>query len=136
MEARTGEKIGWTAGWIGGFVWVFALSLVFLVQHRIEQGVVGVSLAAVSVLVVVFVAPWRFPQTPYWKLMLAPYGLFLGCVAWAVWSYGGLRAGGWNWWDFLWLLFLLMPLGSLHKRTWADSGASPAPLEDAVMPRC
>jgi hypothetical protein len=135
MQTRTGEKIGWTAGWIGGFIWVFALSLVFLFQHRIEQGVVGVILTGVSVVAIVFFAPWRFPQTPYWKLMLAPYALLFACVAWGVWSYGGLRAAGWNWWDFWWLAFLLMPLGSLHKRTWANSGAESCPL-DAATPRC
>ncbi len=43
---------------------MFARSVVFLFQHRIERGVVGVILAGASVIAIVFFAPWRFPQTP------------------------------------------------------------------------
>lgn len=76
MRDRIGEKIGWTAGWIGGFIWVFILSIVFLFQGKSVQGLLGIILTAVAVIAVAFFTPWRFASTPYWKLMLAPYGLF------------------------------------------------------------
>jgi hypothetical protein len=124
MEAKRGERVGWTAGWMGGFVWVFVLSLVFLLQGKIEQGDWGIVVTAVAVMAILFFAPWRFPSTPYWKLMLAPYGIFLVSIVWAVWSYGGLGSAGLQWWDFLWLVPLLILLGIFTKKKWAD--AAPA----------
>ena len=117
---RRGEKIGWTAGWIGGFIWVVMLSIVFLYQKKFGQGLSGLALTGVAIVTIVFFAPWRFPSTPYWKLMLAPYGIFFLSIAWAIWSYGGLGSGGLIWWNFLWLLPLLMPFGILSKRKWAN----------------
>jgi len=73
---RRGEKIGWTAGWAGGFIWVLILSVVFLFQGKTEHGVLGVVLVGVSMFIILFFSPWRFASTYYWKLMLAPYGLF------------------------------------------------------------
>jgi hypothetical protein len=131
MDTRTGEKIGWTAGWIGGFVWVAVLSVVFLVQGRHEQGLAGSSLTGIAALVIYFGAPWRFPSTPYWKLMLAPYGIFYLTIAWAVWSYGGLESIALDWWNLLWLLPLMMPFGILGGRTWAESGAERSSSPDA-----
>jgi threonine/homoserine efflux transporter RhtA len=120
MKDRIGEKIGWTAGWIGGFVWVFVLSVVFLFQGNSGQGLAGIVLTGGAIISVVFFAPWRFPSTPYWKLMLVPYGAFLLSIAWAVWSYGGLGRVGLTWWNLLWLLPLLIPLGTISRRKWAD----------------
>lgn len=123
MKDRIGEKTGWTAGWIGGFIWVFILSIVFLFQGKSEQGLLGVALTGIAIISVVFFAPWRFSSTPYWKLMLAPYGVFVLSIAWAVWSYGGLGSAGLTWWNLLWLLPLLIPFGSLSKRKWVDFNA-------------
>lgn len=131
MKGRMGERIGWTAGWIGGFIWVFILSVVFLFQRKIGEGLSGMALTGLAVGAIVFFAPWRFSTTPYWKLMLAPYGMFFLSIAWAVWSYGGLGAVGLTWWNLLWLLPLLMPLGSLSKRTWTDFNA---PQNESVNP--
>ncbi|OHE58747.1 MAG: hypothetical protein A2Z47_13070 [Thermodesulfovibrio sp. RBG_19FT_COMBO_42_12] len=127
MEGRTGEKIGWSAGWIGGFIWVSILSIVFLFQEKYEQGLLGMALTGVAIATIVFFAPWRFPSTPYWKLMLAPYGMFFLSIAWAIWSYGGLGSVGLAWWNFLWLLPLLIPFGILSKRKWTNSVAQSAP---------
>ncbi len=132
---RRGEKIGWTAGWAGGFIWVFILSIVFLFQGKIEQGVLGMVLAGASLFMILFFAPWRFASTHYWKLMLAPYGIFFLSIAWAIWSYGGLSAIGLNWWNLLWLLTMLTPFGVLSKRKWTDSIAQQSAPADAEKPR-
>lgn len=135
MEGRKGEKIGWTAGWTGGFIWVFILSVVFLLQEKFEQGLLGIALTGVAVITIVFFAPWRFSSTPYWKLMLAPYGTFFLCIAWAIWSYGGLGSAGLTWWNLLWFLPLLIPLGSLSKKKWADAAAQQSAPTDGAEPR-
>jgi len=135
MKDRIGEKIGWTAGWVGGFIWVFILSIVFLFQGKSEQGLLGLTLTGIAIISVVFFAPWRFSSTPYWKLMLPPYGFFFLSIVWAIWSYGGLGSAGLTWWDLLWLLPLLIPFGSLSKRKWVDFKAGQNAPADADKPR-
>jgi len=129
VKDRIGEKIGWTAGWAGGFIWVLVLSIVFLFQGKTEQGIFGMALVGAAVFIILFFAPWRFVSTHYWKLMLAPYGVFFLSIAWAIWSYGGLGATGLNWWNLLWLLPMLTPFGVLSKRKWLDSAQQSAPAD-------
>ncbi|WP_028324886.1 hypothetical protein [Desulfatirhabdium butyrativorans] len=118
---RKGEKIGWTAGWLGGFIWVLALSLVFLYQGKVAQGLLGILLSGVAIIAILHFSPWRHQTTLYWKLMLAPYGLFFLSIVWAVRSYGGLEAIGLNWWNLLWLIPCLSPFGMLSNRKWSGS---------------
>jgi hypothetical protein len=130
LASRRGEKIGWTAGWLGGFIWVAILSIIFLFQGKYELGLSGVALTGIAMASIYFCSPWRFPSTFYWKLMLAPYGIFGLSVAWVIWSYGGFESIGLDWWNLLWLLPLMMPLGSLSKRKWEESGAQQLDLPD------
>ena len=97
---RKGEKIGWAAGWMGGFIWVIILSMIFLVQGRWLNAILGLLIVVAAVLAILRCAPWHYPNTPYWKLMLGPYAVFFLSVAWAVWSYGGIYGLGLNWWNF------------------------------------
>jgi len=118
---RYGEKLGWTAGWIGGFIWVAILSIVFLCQDKIGPGAAGMSLTAAAIIAIFSFAPWRNPSTPYWKLMLAPYAIFFLSIAWAIWSFGGIEPIGFNWWNLLWLIPALSPVGMFCNRRWAES---------------
>ena len=120
MKNRMGEKVGWTAGWIGGFIWIFILSLVFLFQRKLEQGLLGIVLTALAIFTIIFFAPWRFSSTPYWKLMLAPYGMFFLSIIWALWSYGGFENLSVTW-NILWFFpFFLIPFGNLSNKRWAE----------------
>ncbi len=121
MNDRIGEKIGWIAGWAGGFIWVLLLSIIFFSQGKTEQGIIGIALIGASALIIFFFSPWRFPSTHFWKLMLAPYTIFFLSIAWAVWSYGGVNAIGLNWWNLMYLLPMLTPFGVLSKKKWSDS---------------
>lgn len=134
MKDRIGEKIGWTAGWAGGFIWVLILSIVFLFQGKTEQGILGMALVGTSVFIILLFSPWRFSSTQYWKLMLAPYGMFFLSIVWIVGAYGGFRSIGLNWWNLLWLVPVLTPFGILSKRKWSDSVQQGAPAE-AAKPR-
>jgi hypothetical protein len=118
--SRTGEKIGWSAGWLGAFIWVAAQAGIFIFQGKTTEGLLGTLLVIVAVLGVLFFAPWRHPLTPYWRLMLMPYGVFLAAVVWAILSYGGMKEAGLEWWTLLWLLPMMIPLGSLSRRRWLD----------------
>jgi hypothetical protein len=130
MKERTGEKAGWIAGWAGGFVWVLILALLFLYWRKFAQGFAGLALAGVAAAAVLSCAPWRHPSTPYWKLMLAPYGLFFVAVAWAVWSFGP-EPLGFTWWNLLWLIPALSPFGFLGSTTWEQGDAPPGPAPDS-----
>lgn len=121
MEQRRGEKIGWLGGWLGGFVWLAALAVVFLFRQRWVPGVVGLCLFGLAVAVILSCAPWRHPDTVYWKLLLPVYAVFFGAVAWAVWAYGGLKAVGVEGWHILWLAPMLLPLFTNGRRSWNSS---------------
>jgi hypothetical protein len=108
--------------------------MVFLFQGKTEQGILGMALTGASLFMILFFAPWRFPSTHYWKLMLAPYGIFFLSIVWAIWLYGGLGVIGLNWWNLLWLVPMLLPFGMLSKRTWSDSAQQGASA-DAAEPR-
>ena len=122
---RKGEKAGWLAGWTGGFFWVPILAGVLVYRGKSGYGSAGMVLAGASVAAVLYCAPWRHPSTPYWKLMLAPYGMFFAAIAWAAWSFGGIEPLGFNWWNLLWLMPALSPFGFLGARKWEHSDAPP-----------
>ena len=135
MAERRGEKVGWTAGWCGGFIWVAILSVIFLFQEKWLQGLSGLLLVSAAVVIIISFAPWRHPSTHYWKLMIAPYVTFFASIAWAVWSYGGIKAIGFDWWTWLWLLPLLIPVGSLCQRRWSDFDSQQEAPADPNKPR-
>lgn len=130
MKKRLGEKAGWIAGWTGGFIWVLFLAGLFFYRRKFGQGAAGVALTGVAVAAVLYWAPWRHPSTPYWKLMLAPYGLFFIAVAWAAWSLGGIESLGFNWLNLLWLIPALSPFGFLSANKWGQPDTQPAAAPD------
>ncbi|MGB5621154.1 MAG: hypothetical protein WBN65_01545 [Gammaproteobacteria bacterium] len=121
MQERKQEKIGWIGGWLGGFIWVFILAIVFFVQGKALQGGVGLLIVCVACAAIVMYSPWRHPQTAYRKLMMPIYMLFLAALLWAIWSFEGPGAMGFNsWWSLLILLPALMPFWTVGKRRWDD----------------
>lgn len=120
MTARQGEKVGWIGGWLGGFVWLLLLVGVWLYQQKTTEALVGLLLLVLGVAAVVFLAPWRHPQTRQWKLLLPIYIVLFLAVVWAVRAYGGLQAMGLNWWSVFWAMPLLIPFFTLGQRTWNE----------------
>ena len=122
MSGRRQEKLGWTGGWLGGFLWVVILAVVFFVQGRWIQGAIGLLIAGIACVIIPWVAPWRYPNTRYRALMIPIYLLFFVAVAWGVWSLGDPRQMGLNsWWALLLLLPVLTPLWTAGNRRWEDS---------------
>jgi Na+-driven multidrug efflux pump len=120
MTDRKGEKIGWTAGWSGGFIWVVILSVMFFFQGKMIQCFTGLALCAAAFALIVLCAPWCHQTTAYWKLMIPIYALFFLTFGWAVWAFGGLEGSGLHWWCLLWVLPALIPLGTLGRKTWSS----------------
>jgi len=119
---RIGEKIGWTAGFAGAFLWVVILSMIFLIQNRLAQGLLGFLLVGLAAMAIVILAPWRQPHTPYWKLMVPIYAIFFGAVVWAIWAFDGAADSGLNWWIIFLVIPMLLPFGTMGKKTWNDFG--------------
>ncbi len=119
---RSGEKIGWIGGWLGGFIWVAILAIIFLVQGELAKGILGLALTCAAVALILAAAPWKYPNTPYWKLMSPIYLVFFGSIAWAFWSFsdGGTEDIGLCWWNALYLLPTLIPLVTMGQRRWND----------------
>lgn len=119
-DDRRGERLGWTLGWMGGFLWVAVLAAVTLARGRPGAAAAGLALLAAGMALVVLLGPWRHPATPYWKLMLPIYAVFFAAVAWAVWVFAAAwrrDLGGWN--AFL-VLPILLPFGTIGRRRWRD----------------
>jgi len=123
MSDRRGEKIGWLGGWSGGFLWVAILAIVFAFQGRFTEAFVSAGIAALAFSLVFATAPWKYPRTQYWKLMLPLYAMLVVSVAVLLWAFGSFSAAGFNQWSFFWLLPALTPFWTIGKRTWSDNAA-------------
>ncbi|MBK5940217.1 hypothetical protein, partial [Halochromatium roseum] len=109
LSTRRGEPLGWLLGWAGGFLWIIALALVFLVRGQIAAGLSGFALVAIGYGAVVRYPPWRAPRTRYWRLMLLPMLAMLAGVPWAILGFGPEAAGQLNPWQALIVLPVLSP---------------------------
>jgi glucose dehydrogenase len=120
MSGRRGEKAGWIGGWAGAFLWVFILSIAWLLQGKGPEAIGGLTTVCLAAVAVSATLPWRNSRTPFWKLMLPAYIVLGLSVVWAVWSFGPDKSG-FNWWSILWALPLLIPFGVAGRRRWSDA---------------
>ncbi len=88
MDCRGGEKWGWIGGIFGATCWILVGAGILLAQGKILQGLTGLALYVVAVAVSIACAPWRNPNTRYWKLMLAGLATPFGALSWAIWCFG------------------------------------------------
>ena len=121
MKNRKGEKIGWIGGWLGGFIWLGLLSAVWIFQNKIINGVLGIILFTVAIIIIFMLAPWKHPNTKYWKLMLPIYSLFFISIFLCIYFYGGLKSAGLNWMSFFWIIPCLIPFATIGNRKWNDN---------------
>jgi phosphatidylserine synthase len=116
--SRKGEKIGWIGGWIGGFIWLCILSNVWLIQGKLKNGILGISLFIIAILFIIILSPWKFPRTKYWKLMSPIYAVFFLSIFLCVYLLGGLKSVGLNWLSFFWIIPCLIPFATVGNRSW------------------
>ena len=123
MRERKGEKIGWLAGWAGGFIWLALLSAVWLAQGKMRLATAGTGLAGMAMLFIISLAPWKHPETKYWKLMLPLYAVLMTAIAVIVCLEGGPARLGLSGWSLLACLPLFLPFITAGRRTWTIRGA-------------
>ena len=118
---RRGEKLGWTLGWLGGFIWVVILAAIFLAQGRSTPGLLGLLVAATGITVIFVAAPWRHPSTQYRLLMAPIYIAFIVAIVWALrFMENPNELGFVNAWSFFAFLPAFLPLWTVGKRRWTD----------------
>ena len=117
MKHRRGEKVGWTFGWFGGFVWLLILSMIWLFNGQVKNALAGIGLFTVAVFCILWFAPWRYPRTRYWLLLLPIYAAFLLSIFFAYLS-GGFSGYNVSGWSLFLLCPLLTPFATMGKRTW------------------
>ena len=126
MNGRRQQKLGWIAGWLGGFVWVPILAVVSFAQGSWIHGTVGLLIAGVACVTIFLFGPWRYPKTQYRLLMVPVYVLLFVALAWGVWALGDSQQMGLNSWWSLFLLFpALLPVWIAGDRCWDDGAAEP-----------
>jgi len=118
---RKGEKIGWIGGWLGGFIWVGLLSVIWIFQHKNIKGMLGIVLFIIAIILIISLAPWKHPNTKYWKLMLPIYLLFILSIAMVIHLYVGLRNTGLSWVSISWIIPSLIPFVIIGNRKWDNS---------------
>ena len=118
---RRGEKFGWIGGWLGGFLWLGLLSGVWLFQNKISNGMIGMAVFVVAIIVIITAAPWKHPNTKYWKLMLPIYLLLFCSIALSIYLYGGIESIGLKWTAFFLVIPCLIPFVTTGNRTWNSS---------------
>ncbi len=124
MDDRKQQKFEWIGGWLGGFIWVLILSVIFLFQGRAVQAWVGLVITFGAVIVIWYFSPWKHPRTTFRLLMTPIYVLFFAAIAWAVWAMEDFQSMGINsWWSALILLPVFLPFWTVGTRRWDDNDA-------------
>ena len=114
---RKGEKFGWTAGWIGGFLWVLVFAIMWLFKGETFHGATATILFLLALLSIIKLMPWKHPYTKFWKLMIPTYSIFLISAIFVVYVLNGfddlarIQYG-------LWMFPCLSPIIILGNRTW------------------
>jgi hypothetical protein len=70
------------------------LSIVWLFQGSTQKALIGIFLFLVAMVTIFFLAPWRFPKTKYWLIMLPPLVIFFVSVAVSIKLWGGFEKAG------------------------------------------
>lgn len=118
---RKGEKLGWTIGWIGGSVFLLIGGVLWLVFGNISAGIAALVCYGLLAAFTLTFAPWKFPNTKYWKLLLPNYlCLFTGSVLALVLGFPGEDLSG-QWHNLFFLFALLTPFFTMGRRTWNDN---------------
>ncbi|MFH1147909.1 MAG: hypothetical protein V1736_09420 [Pseudomonadota bacterium] len=89
---------------MGSSLWLFLLAILQLFKGKSAEDALGIGLFVISISLIFHLAPWRHPETKYWKLMLPILSVLVVSAALFVRLEGGLMATGLDWWDLGWLL--------------------------------
>lgn len=120
LDARRGEKWGWTFGFLGGSLWMFVAALSEFAGGHWEIGLFALCSGCFVVDLVIVLAPWKHPSTAYWKLLLPSLTVMIVCVAFLL-TRGG-RVFTAEVWSTLFMVFVSLfgLLPGMGWRRWED----------------
>ncbi|HPG41811.1 MAG TPA: hypothetical protein PLP19_21180 [bacterium] len=125
-----GEKLGWTIGWIGGSCFLFIGAVLWLVSGNLRAGCVAMVCYILLIFFTLKLSPWKYPDTPYWKLLLPSYiCLVPGIIILFFIGFPGEDLSG-QWHNLLFLLPMMTPFLTMGRRTWNNSVATVKPKTD------
>jgi len=119
-ERRSWEKLVWTGSWLGSLTWLPLLAFIIWSRHGMNTySLLVFSLALLAVFLVILLAPWKHPDTSYWKLMLPLYLVIMLGILFTLFFFKAVL--GLQTLILLPGIFpLLLPLLIIGKRTWSD----------------
>jgi hypothetical protein len=122
MDDRRGEKAGWTWGLIGGSVWLIPAGIGLLADGRVLPGLGALGSFVLVAGLARYLAPWRHPYTPFWKLFLPFVGFMLLALQVALNFDVSIVSDApvLGWLPYQLAFFLLMPLAFFGNKRWAD----------------
>lgn len=122
-DGRTGERWGWIGGWAGSFCWLVLWSGVWIYRGEYVFALAGLIVSALAAFLIVVLAPWRHPETPYVKLITPIMALLITAVVMCIYLEGGPESLGLKWTQLPILLVIFIPIVTVGQRRWID-GAS------------
>lgn len=118
MNERKGEKLGWIGGWIGSFIWLIPVSIVWLIHNQTAATIILLLIFVLGITLTFQLTPWRYPTTYYYKLMLPNILLIYLSVAVCIYFFYELGNEKADWFLFIWLIVFFTPLITLGRRKW------------------
>lgn len=118
MSERRGEKLGWVCGWIGGFIWLLPVSILWFFYDKVAAGIILLLIFILAVTLIFQLTPWRYPKTYYYKLMLPNLILFYLSAAVCIYFFYQFENEKTDWYLFAWLIVCLTPIITIGKRKW------------------
>ena len=119
--SERGPRLGWTLGSVGGILWIGLLGGVLIHKGDAIGGWGGIGIFAIGLVYVFAAAPWRHPDTKFWKIYLGLLVILYGAAAFLIWRWLPFEPDA-NWMQRLPLLScvlpLLVPLFTLGNKTW------------------
>lgn len=111
----------WLLGLVGTSVWMPILAVALLEAGDATGGIVGTGWFGACLGMAWYLAPWRNPRVPLWKLLALCLGAILAGALFFILRYR-LYAEGQR--EFLWslgaLVLMFLPALLVGRRTWSD----------------
>lgn len=71
---------GWLISSLGGTLWLMPFGALWLLHGHFFFGTLALAICFFALPAIWFSAPWKYPNTTLWKLLLIPYAFFLVSV--------------------------------------------------------
>ncbi|HPN37322.1 MAG TPA: hypothetical protein PL041_02890 [Melioribacteraceae bacterium] len=114
-------KLSWILGWFGSFSWIYGFTIYFIINLHFLASLIGIFISLLSLICIIKFAPWKFPQTKYYYLIIPCFILLVFSIFWAIYFIQPITKEEFSPLWFSWLLFFILPIISIGKKTWENN---------------